>query len=151
MARDIILLDDVTANNLGVFRKINATTLSHSFSDSFYTNSLDNSLIVKLAYYSELPIAAIRATPVELKNPSALSASPDAIYVNSLAVLPAYQNLGVGKKLVEYLLEETKKKFIHNVAISIEENNTTALCFLEKLGFTRGELLDGKYLLSKSI
>lgn len=149
--RDIILLDDLTENNLGVFKKINSVAINSKFSDSFYSNSLVSPLILKLAYFSELPIAAIRATPIEIKNPSSISSSPDTILIDSIATLPSYQNLGVGKKLINFLIDETKKRFIHKIAIYINESNSSALAFFENLHFSRGELIDGNYLLLKNV
>ena len=57
MARDIIALDDLTPNNLGVLKKINEVTLPIKYPESWYKQILESSnSIVQLAYYSELPV-----------------------------------------------------------------------------------------------
>lgn len=150
MGRDIISLDDLTSNNIGVFKKINQSVLPKQFPDLWYKDSLDSSLIVKLAYYAELPVGAIKGRPINTKESFNLAVLPsniipDAIYIDSLAVLENYQNLTIGKKLLAHLVEETKKKFIHLIILHVQEGNEHALKWYEAQGFVKGELVKNYY------
>lgn len=156
MARDIIALDSLTVNNLGTFQKINETCLPTRYNPNWYRDSLDQGQIVQLAYYTELPVGAVKAKPINTayKNPThetSLQAIinskivPNAIYIESLSVLKAYRNLGIGKKLVDYVVEETKKKFIHEIVLHVHVDNKQAIDFYLKQGFKQNEVVKDYY------
>lgn len=150
MGRDIVALDDLTVNNLGVFKKINQVCLPTKYPDSWYQDSLNSDQIVKLAFYSELPVGAIKAKTYnklhKINNfENLLSANlpskviPNAVYLESFAVLEAYRGLGVGQKLMDFLIEETKKKFIHEIIIHVHVDNEVGLNWYLKRGFVKNE------------
>lgn len=157
MARDIIALDDLTVNNLGTFKKINEVTLPIKYPESWYKQSLESSnSIVQLAYYSELPVGAIKARTFHnnhslkfndfINNQLAiLSKTPNSVYIESFAVLVAYRNLGIGKKLLQYLIDETKKKFIHEIIIHVHVQNEESINWYKKQGFKQGEIVKDYY------
>lgn len=148
MGRDIVALDDLTVNNLGVFKKINEVCLPTKYPDSWYKDSLNSDQIVKLAFYSELPVGAIKAKTYNKLHKintfeNLLSANlpskviPNAVYLESFAILEKYRGLGIGSKLLEYLIEETKLKFIHEIVIHVHVDNELALNFYLKKGFVK--------------
>ncbi|ABN68677.2 peptide N-acetyl transferase [Scheffersomyces stipitis CBS 6054] len=150
MGRDIVSLDDLTVNNIGVFKKINSVTLPTSYSEQWYKDSLNTDQIVKLAYYSELPVGAIKAKTInsahkistyENMQQQQINAKivPNAVYVESFAVLEAYRGLGIGERLLKFLEEETKKKFIHEIVFHVHIDNTAAVEWYEKHGFAKSE------------
>lgn len=154
MARDIISLDDVTPNNLGVLKKINEAVLPTTYPEAWYQDSLTSSHIVKLAYFSELPVGAIRGkaivTPPQLYNSlvtttSIKDAVPLAVYLELLAVLPAYQHQGIGLKLLQYFEEQTKEKFIHKIILHVHVDNTEAQKWYETRGFVKGDMVADYY------
>lgn len=156
MGRDIISLDDLTVNNIGVLKRINSSCLPTSYPDSWYESSLESGQIVKLAYYSELPVGAIRAKTINKahnlntyettqQHKTGPSIIPNAVYIESFAVLKAYRNLGIGKKLLAYVIEETKKKFIHEITLHIHVENVFAQEWYEKQGFIKEETLVKDY------
>ncbi|EMG48665.1 naa50 N-alpha-acetyltransferase 50 [Candida maltosa Xu316] len=156
MARDIVALDDLTVNNIGVFKKINEVTLPIKYPEGWYNQTLkSSSTIVKLAYYSELPVGAIKARTFHnnhnlkfndfINSSEILSKTPNSVYIESFAVLKAYRNLGIGKKLLNYLIEETKKKFIHEIIIHVHVTNEDSISWYKKQGFTQGELVKDYY------
>ncbi len=158
MVRDIIALDDLTPNNLGVLKKINEVTLPIKYPESWYKQILESSnSIVQLAYYSELPVGGIKARTfhnnhnlkfndfVNNKLLQVLSKTPNTVYIESFAVLEAYRGLGIGKKLLNYLIEETKKRFIHEIIIHVSVANHEAISWYKKQGFLQGELVTDYY------
>lgn len=148
MPRDIISLDDLTSNNIGVFKKINEVSLPTTYPESWYKDSLNSDQIVKLAFYSELPVGAVKGKAIntthktdsyevsqQLQLPS--EAIPNAIYLESFAVLKAYRNLGIGAKLLEYVIAETKRRFIHEIMLHVHVENSQAIGWYLKHGFIK--------------
>ncbi|KAI5962430.1 NAT5 [Candida pseudojiufengensis] len=150
MGRNIIALDDPTINNIGVFKKINEVSLPTIYPESWYKSSLEsNEYLVQLAYYAELPVGAIKAktfsnnsiksTYQESINSSILQKTPNCVYIESFAVLKKYRNLGIGSELLNWIIEETKKRFIHEILIHVHVNNEYALQWYKKKGFIQDE------------
>ncbi|GMM35421.1 peptide alpha-N-acetyltransferase subunit [Saccharomycopsis crataegensis] len=108
-----IALDDLTPNNLGVIEKINSVCLPVQFDHQWYKESLEENQghLVKYAFFNELPVAAIKARVITKKG----HASPSFVYIDSIAVLEAYRGYGIGKKLLDWLVEESKTRFIHKI------------------------------------
>lgn len=156
MGRNIIALDDLTVNNLGVFKKINEVSLPTAYPESWYTASLNSSdIIVQLAFYSELPVGAIRARSfnnnqikssfAEALNSTTLQKTPNCIYIESFAVLEKYRNLGIGSELLSWVIEETKKRFIHEIVVHVQANNEKAISWYLKKGFVKQDLVKDYY------
>lgn len=160
MPRETISLDDLTPNNLGVLKKINEVTLPTAYADAWYTTALDADQIVKLAFYSELPVGAVKAkairfspkqTFVNVANAeTALSDDkskilPNAVYIETLAVLKSYRRLGVGAKLLAHVVDEAKRRFIHEVVLHVSTDNTAALDWYTKRGFAKVEVVPRYY------
>ncbi len=60
---------------------------------------------------------------------------PDTAYLNRLAVLPNYQNQGVGKTLVDFIINYSSKLNIRYVSIGIIAEHETLKSWYEKIGF----------------
>ena len=60
-----------------------------------------------------------------------------AANIEDVAVLPAMQGKGVGKQLIQHLVEEARKVHCYKVILSCAEGNTG---FYEKNGFRRHEV-----------
>ncbi|PVH17402.1 uncharacterized protein CXQ87_000287 [Candidozyma duobushaemuli] len=148
MGRSIITLDDLTVNNIGTFKKLLQVTLPTSYPETWYNDSFNNDQIVKLAFYSELPVGQIRGKLMnsshnipnfESANTSQLPSNsiPNAIYIESFSVLEAYRQLGIGSKLLEWIIEQAKEKFIHEIFLHVHVVNKTVIEWYEKKGFKR--------------
>ncbi|CAI5755944.1 unnamed protein product [Candida verbasci] len=146
MGRDIIALDDLTINNVGVLKKINEVTVGTNYPQSWYDSILKSSdSIVKLAYYSEIPIGGMKAKTFnnsqsksnfqEVISSNISNKTPNCVYIESFAILKAYQSLGVGSKLLTWLIEETKSRFIHEIIVHLHTDNKKAIEWFEKKGF----------------
>ncbi len=58
-------------------------------------------------------------------------------YINRLAVLPEFQNHGIGQRLVKELEKEFDKHGIGIITCLIEDWNKTSLQFFEKIGYKK--------------
>ena len=57
--------------------------------------------------------------------------------INNLFVLEEYRGKGIGKKLMETMMDAFKEKGINNFELYALNNNENALKFYEKLGFRK--------------
>ena len=63
------------------------------------------------------------------------------IRVYSLAVGKNYQGQGIGKKLLQYILDNSSK----NISLEVNVNNFKAICLYRKLGFKINKQIDNFY------
>lgn len=157
MGRDVITLDDLTPNNLGTFKKIVLVTLPTTYPESWYKDSLNSDQIVKLAFYSELPVGQIKGKLInsshnipsfEVSSSAQMNSKivPNAVYLESLSVLEAYRELGIGSRLLDWAVEEAKLRFVHQIVLHVHVANTRAISWYEKKGFKLvGEPVIGYY------
>lgn len=59
----------------------------------------------------------------------------------SLAVSKNYQGQGIGKKLLEYILNNTDK----NISLEVNTNNLIAISLYQKLGFEINKQINNYY------
>ncbi|KAK9480509.1 acyl-CoA N-acyltransferase [Lipomyces japonicus] len=133
-----IELDDLTANNLGILRRINSVVLPTTYGDAWYKESLAVGQLVKLAYFNDIPVGAIRCAS-ETRNGQA------SIYIMTLAVLAPYRRYGVGKQLIQHIEEEAKRTYVKEVYAHVWVENGEALSWYQKVGFEQAELVEGYY------
>lgn len=57
-------------------------------------------------------------------------------YLHSIGVLPAFQNLGVGTKMMDYIVNFAKENNFSEVFVITDKANNTACHVYEKTGFT---------------
>ncbi|KAI3405991.2 NAT5 [Candida oxycetoniae] len=157
MGRDIVALDNVTVNNIGVLKKINEVVLPCKYPESWYNQCFtETNILVQLGYYAEIPVGAIKARVInnyqikssfeeEISNSNVLKKTPNCVYIESFAVLPNYRHYGIGSKLLEWLIEQTKKRFVHEIIIHVQTCNESALEWYTKKGFEKGELVKDYY------
>lgn len=156
MPRDIITLDDLTRNNKGTFKKINEVSLPTKYSDSWYDDALTAGNVVQLAFYTELPVGAIKGKLVNSSHTlptfeDAMTAQlnskivPNAIYIESFAVLQAYRSLGIGTRLLNWLVEQAKERYIHQLLLHVHVDNKEAVAYYEKFGFTSSGIAQDYY------
>lgn len=61
-------------------------------------------------------------------------------------MLEPYRHLGIGQKLVEYIIEQAKKAFIHEVTAHVWVEQPEVLkWYVEKLGFEEDGKIDNYY------
>jgi len=79
-------------------------------------------------------------------------------HIISIAVKENYRNLGIGKALMDGIIENFRNKEISCVRLEVRESNTRAITFYKRLGFTEKELIpsyyedgEGAYILVKNL
>jgi ribosomal-protein-alanine N-acetyltransferase len=69
----------------------------------------------------------------------------DHAHLNLLAVRPAHQRTGVGRRMVAWLVESAKVAGISAIHLEVRSNNTAARRFYRALGFQEVALLPRYY------
>jgi len=78
-------------------------------------------------------LGRVVGSPTELRN---------VAWIELIGILPEYQNLSIGKKMVEVWKERCRKRGIKKVHIMINWRDWWMLSFFESLRFSRGDLID---------
>ena len=60
-------------------------------------------------------------------------------------MLEKYRNLGIGSELLSWVIEETKKRFIHEIVVHVQANNEKAISWYLKKGFVKQDLVKDYY------
>ncbi len=68
----------------------------------------------------------------------------------SIAVDPKYRRLGMGKKLINYIIRKSKRMKLKNIALEVKTINGKAIKFYEKIGFKTVKILKRYYKDGKS-
>lgn len=153
MPRALINLDDIYTNNLGTFAKITNSVLPVSYPDEFFEELFElkssnkkktqETFFSKLAYYGETAVAAVKAKLLPSSKGGVL---PAGVYIEVLAVLSAYRDKGIGSKLLEFIEQQCKDHFQHDIYVHVATDNSVALEWYKKKGFNQeGEILQGYY------
>ena len=61
----------------------------------------------------------------------------DEAEIGNICVLPEYRGMGVGKSLLNDLMDELKSRGIVIVFLEVESDNVNAIALYEKAGFTK--------------
>jgi len=73
-------------------------------------------------------------------------------YVHHLAVDPDYQKKGYGKKIMDELIEQFRKKKVHKIHLFIEKINPEVVNFYRNLGWNvRDDLIMMSYVPNKEL
>ena len=69
------------------------------------------------------------------------------LYIMTIGVLKTYQRKGLGKRLLERAIEKAKATdpTIKEAYLHVHAENSTAMEFYQKAGFTKGELMENFY------
>jgi len=103
--------------------------------------------IHKLAFYNDIFVGAICSRLEKDKETNSTK-----LYIMTLAVLEPYKRLGIGSKLLQYVLdyaqsEDGKKADIKEVYLHVQTSNQEALAFYQKFEFEITKERKGYYRL----
>lgn len=148
MSRDLVSLDNVYANRLGTFVKLTNSVLPVQYPDSFFQEIVHgkggkDTFFAQLAFYSEVAVGVVKAKLIANKKGGIL---PHGVYIEVLAVLEHYTGKGIGTKLLEYVENEAKKHYQHDLYVHVASDNVHALNWYKKRGFEQdGDVLIDYY------
>ena len=63
---------------------------------------------------------------------------PGTFYLSNIAVYDGYRDMGIGRLLMEHLEMILKKKGMKRIVLDVETENTAAISFYSRLGYSRG-------------
>jgi ribosomal-protein-alanine N-acetyltransferase len=92
-----------------------------------------------LAVLNDLPVAYILACPEKLK-----------MNIISIAVDPKYQKLGIGTKLINFIIRKSKRMKFKEVSLEVSTINKGAINFYNKIGFKTVNIIKKYYKNGKS-
>jgi ribosomal protein S18 acetylase RimI-like enzyme len=134
---------DIHAQNIGLLRKLNESTFPVRYADKFYgeipTLQTD---FAQFAYFGGFAVGAIcgRLEPVDG------DAAGKRLYIMTIGVLHAYRRRGVGRKLLDYLMDNAAKRDdVRVVYLHVQTNNDAALDFYARHGFETVGKIEGYY------
>jgi len=70
-----------------------------------------------------------------------LNEEPEILWITGFVISEKWQHQGVGKGIMDYLIEESKKANKRGIELGVQRNNLKALNFYKKLGFKPFEYL----------
>jgi N-alpha-acetyltransferase 50 len=140
-------IGDVTPANIEQLKTLNVSALPVRYSTKFYKDLLNNvpPQYIKFAFWNGFTVGAICCRVEDHKNEET-GTKGKRLYIMTLSVLPAYRRRGVARFLVDHVLTSAAKdNSINDVYLHVQTSNEDALGFYEKLGFLKGEKLEGYY------
>ncbi|MHC1604602.1 MAG: ribosomal protein S18-alanine N-acetyltransferase [Candidatus Methanofastidiosia archaeon] len=66
-------------------------------------------------------------------------------HILSIAVKERYRHLGIGKSLMDKILEMFKEKGVKFIRLEVRESNVKAIVFYQRLGFVKKKKMDAYY------
>lgn len=133
-----ILLKNVTSQNIQQLRLLNRTILPVNYNDKFYKDVLHSDKMVNLCKIAYLK----NSTNDNLTLVGGICCQVDSVDRRRLCILtlgcfPSYRRLGVGTKLMNYILDFASSRADHfdSIYLHVQTNNQTAIEFYTKFGF----------------
>ena len=123
---DLLLLDEPT-NHLDI-----ATIENNSFSTPWSEKAIRESMDAGTIFY----VACLNNKIVGYMG---LSKIVGEGYVTNIAVLPEYRRLGIGEKILGYVIDNTKAE-LEFISLEVRVSNIAAISLYEKFGFERAGL-----------
>ncbi|KAN0045501.1 hypothetical protein ACTA71_005879 [Dictyostelium dimigraforme] len=140
MGKNLIELGDLTDKNLGQLVLLNNTTLPVSYEEKFYSKLLTTGFVSKLAFFNDIMVGAVSCridqSQVEGELPS--------LYIMTFCVLAQYRNLGIGRKLLEFIEELCKTEKYNKISLHVQVGSD-AIDFYKKFGFTIESTINNYY------
>lgn len=70
-----------------------------------------------------------------LRGMNEIRAPKNSLHINDIAVFPEYQGLGLGKRLVQFVIDNAKQRGFEYVSLYVWADNNNAIEFYKKMGF----------------
>lgn len=66
----------------------------------------------------------------------ALYVNPEFTYISTISIVDKYKGVGAGKRLLNKVIDVTKRNFINEIRLEIQDKNKKVKSFYLKKGFT---------------
>ena len=132
-----ICIGDVTDHNHATVRCINESIFPVIYADSFYKDLAKSGQLAKLFLFRDLPVGAVACRLEPIGTPATADRlHPRRMYIMTLGVLAAYRRLGIGTRMIDYVLKLCDKTpSVTTVALHVQITNEAALTFYKRHGF----------------
>ncbi|MCB0547049.1 MAG: GNAT family N-acetyltransferase [Phaeodactylibacter sp.] len=88
-----------------------------------------------VAYLDDIPVGYVLAFHKQYHNSPFHAPGYELMHVDQMGVLPEYQQQGIGRKLVNYIISLCREKGIRRLQLSVWLDNAAAKTFYEQIGF----------------
>lgn len=146
-----IMLDDLTPHNIKQFKRINQAVFPVQYADAFYKDAQKSDIhFSKLVYFNDLVVGGVCfrledaantdiGTQSKTMKPEEIKAAPlKRAYIMTLGVLTPYRRYGVGKKMLDWVIEKAKSLHdVNGIFLHVQTNNDSAKQFYEKNDFVQ--------------
>jgi N-alpha-acetyltransferase 50 len=141
-AQKLISFGELTQKNVEQLRKLNLAVFPVKYSDKFYTDLSSNpvQLYTHLAYFTDIMVGAI-CCRVESQDGAAFK-----VYIMTIGVLAPYRRLGIGKQLLQKVLEACSlQPDCVEIYLHVQVGNDSAVDFYKGFGFEVGSIVKDYY------
>ncbi|XP_009592298.1 uncharacterized protein [Nicotiana tomentosiformis] len=126
-----ISLDGVRDKNMMQLKKINTAIFPVRYNDKYYSDAIASGDFTKLGSI---------ACRLEKKEAGAVR-----VYIMTLGVLAPYRGLGIGKMLLNHILNLSAKQNVSEIYLHVHTINEDALNFYKKFGFEVTDKIQNYY------
>jgi len=131
-------LGEITSHNIKQLKRLNQHIFPITYNDKFYKDVLEVGNLAKFAFFNDVVVGAVCC---RVHN----SDGVQRLYIMTLGCLEPYRNLGVGRKLLEHVLDICTKGKYKSVFLHVQVNNETAISFYQRFGFVIKETKEQYY------
>ena len=151
MVPDALELTELNPNNVGTLRMINTTIFPVRYAEKFYTDAVKLGELARLALLNDIAVGAIAA---RVDGDGTEAEGPRRLYIMTVGVLAAYRGIGIGRALLQHVLDVAERgvqgqgagsgqgkgeegiKPVAYVSLHVQTNNSEARDFYAKFGFS---------------
>ncbi|KAJ1993170.1 N-alpha-acetyltransferase 50 [Dimargaris cristalligena] len=144
-----VQLVDITPDLLPQVKRLNGVLFPVQYSPSFYKLLLTVGEYAKLAYFNRVCVGTVgcKLEPIA-EDPE----SDHQLYIMTLGVLAPYRRLGIGRVLLEHILQAAHTAnyrdhgpVIKRVRLHVQVSNEDAMAFYQRQGFLMVETVPDYY------
>eukprot|EP00009_Paramoeba_aestuarina_P002668 CAMPEP_0201513406 /NCGR_PEP_ID=MMETSP0161_2-20130828/5464_1 /ASSEMBLY_ACC=CAM_ASM_000251 /TAXON_ID=180227 /ORGANISM="Neoparamoeba aestuarina, Strain SoJaBio B1-5/56/2" /LENGTH=154 /DNA_ID=CAMNT_0047909597 /DNA_START=51 /DNA_END=511 /DNA_ORIENTATION=+ len=133
-------LGHVTCHNINQLKLLNSVLFPVVYHQPFYDEVLKHPELTRLAFYNGDHMAGAVSCKEVTED------GVKKLYIMTLGVLSAYRERGIGKALVDFVLDLCKTRpDVKQVYLHVQTNNEVAINFYRKLGFEIGNIIEDYY------
>lgn len=140
-------LAPVNERNVGSLKTLNSVVFPVSYSNRFYTDVLRDDSLSRLAYITDILVGAVACRVDKRDDADASGSGGSTLYIKTLGVLAPYRELGVGQRLLDFVLDDVcaTRKAIDRIELHVQVNNDAAIRFYKRNGFEVADTIRGYY------
>ncbi|KAH7426975.1 hypothetical protein KP509_10G024900 [Ceratopteris richardii] len=136
---ECVSLVKLSEENLGLLKQLNAVLFPIRYQKQYYMQALASAPFSQLAFFRNTCVGSITCRLED-------SFTGKRLYVFTLGVLAPYRRMGIGSKLMKFIMELAEDDGeILDVYLHVQVNNEEALQFYQKFGFEVRDLIRNYY------